>query len=122
MNILLVEDDEDSRNAMSHLLKKLSYRVETAGTCAEALNAADSTNIDLLITDIGLPDGSGLELMRKIRGKRHIQGIALTGYGTAEDIEQTLSAGFSLHLTKPIRFDELQSAVRRMANTTNEKA
>jgi signal transduction histidine kinase/ActR/RegA family two-component response regulator len=115
LHILLVEDHEDSRLAMSRLLRKLDYHVETAGTVTEALTIFDRGKFDLLISDVGLPDGSGLDLMRQIRSKRMIDGIALTGYGSSDDIERTLRAGFALHLTKPIRFDELQNAVKQMA-------
>jgi hypothetical protein len=100
---------------MSRLLRELHFHVETAGTVTEALAIFDRAKFDLLITDLGLPDGSGLDLMRQLRSKRTIDGIALTGYGSNDDIERTLKAGFGLHLTKPIRFDELQNAVKQMA-------
>jgi CheY-like chemotaxis protein len=107
---------------MTRLLRNLRYRVEPASTVTEALSVAERINFDLLISDVGLPDGSGLDLMRQICAKRHIEGIALTGYGTASDVEQTLNAGFGLHLTKPIQFDKLQLAVSQMAARKVEKS
>ena len=115
LNILLVEDHEDSLRAMSRLLRRLHHRVETATTILEALSVAERFNFDLLVSDVGLPDGSGLDLMRQLRQQHgEAVGIALTGYGTAADVALTAEAGFKLHLTKPIRFDQLSDALRQV--------
>ena len=66
---------------------------------------------DLVISDIGLPDGNGYDLMAGLRAEQQLKGIALTGYGMESDIARSQTAGFLLHLTKPIRADELETAI-----------
>jgi CheY-like chemotaxis protein len=108
---MLVEDHDDTRRIMSRLLTKLEHSVVTAGSIKEALSTASNQHLDLVISDIGLPDGTGLDLMRQLLLRRPIKGIALTGYGTEADTEQTRAAGFTAHLTKPIDFKELVEVI-----------
>ena len=75
---------------------------------------ATREKFDLLISDLGLPDGSGHDLMRYFAGNRDSKGIAVSGYGMDSDIEQSLSAGFSEHLTKPVAIEDLEAAVGRV--------
>ena len=84
---------------------------------ASALRLASEADFDLLISDIELPDGSGLELMRTIRSSRPVPGIALSGFGSLDDIEQSQAAGFALHLTKPVDFLRLEQAIQQWAAT-----
>jgi CheY-like chemotaxis protein len=114
LNILLVEDHEDSLYVMSRLLRKLEYRVTTATCVNAALEAAKADDFDLLISDVSMPDGTGLELMKELLVQRPIKGIALTGYGMESDIQRTREAGFQKHLTKPISFNDLEAAIREM--------
>ncbi len=114
MNILLVEDHEDSLRAMARLLRKLDHRVATATCVSEALAAAKAENFDLVISDLGLPDGTGLQLMKELLARRPMKGIALTGYGMDADIQLTRDAGFQKHLTKPINFHDLEKAIGEM--------
>ncbi len=110
--VLLVEDHEPTRTALSRLLTRRGYKVKTAGSFAEARAVADARHFQLLISDIGLPDGNGFELMRELRaGNKDIRGIALTGYGTDQDVERSLEAGFDIHLTKPVRVQSLETAL-----------
>jgi CheY-like chemotaxis protein len=88
--------------------------VTTANTFAAALELACSQDFDLIISDIGLPDGSGLELMRQIRDRYAARGIALSGYGMEEDIRKSREAGFLAHLTKPVDFQKLQVAIEEV--------
>ena len=76
---------------------------------------AKNHEFDLLISDIGLPDGSGVELMQKIREISPLPGIALSGFGMQHDIERSKEAGFLEHLTKPINFAQLQAVITRCA-------
>ena len=115
IRILLVDDHEDTLKAMTRLLRKLNHRVVPAGTLKAALTAAKSDDFDLLISDVGLPDGTGLDLMRQLCAERPIRGIALTGYGTDDDHRQTLQAGFAAHLTKPIDMNRLSNAINAIA-------
>jgi CheY-like chemotaxis protein len=114
--ILLVEDHLDTVNAMARLLHMTGFEVKTATTYAGALKACDdSATYDLLISDVGLPDGSGYDLMREMLDRRcATRGIAVSGYGAEADVQQALEAGFSAHLVKPVEFDALQNAIRRL--------
>lgn len=115
--ILLVEDHEPTRTALAHLLKRRRYRIMTAGSLAEAQSLARTNKFDLLISDIGLPDGSGYELMAALRNEAGLRGIALTGYGMEHDLARSRSAGFEAHLTKPIRVQSLDAALASLARS-----
>ncbi len=113
-SILLVDDHEDTLRAMARLLKRLKHRVVTANSVQSALDAAASENFDIVISDVGLPDGTGMDLMRELLGRHPIHGIAVTGYGMEADVQDTRRAGFSTHLTKPIDVDDLETAIGRL--------
>ena len=113
--ILLVEDHDDTRRIMARLLRGFSYEVVQADCIAAALRACgrDEPRPDLIISDLGLPDGSGLELMRQLLNRGPIKAIALSGFGMEEDVAQSRSAGFCDHLTKPIDVRTLRAAIER---------
>ncbi len=113
LRILLVDDHEDTARAMGRLLQRLGHKITTAHTVNEALESMNRDGADLLISDIGLPDGSGLELMRQIREQYDVQGIALSGFGMEEDVKKSKDAGFFDHLIKPINFQKLEAVIRR---------
>jgi len=115
LKILMVEDNKDTLNYLSQMLVQRGHVVRTASNLAMALRVASETDFELLISDIELPDGSGLELMWKLRSKNAIKGIALSGFGSSDDVEQSRCAGFSEHLTKPIEFRHLGEAIQRVA-------
>jgi len=96
------------------LLAGLGYAVKTAGDAATALELASKESFDMLISDIGLPDETGYELMKKIRERNPIKGIAVTAYGTAEDVRKSRDAGFSEHLLKPVESSRLHEAIQRV--------
>jgi two-component system CheB/CheR fusion protein len=113
-SILLVEDHADTAEAMADILRERGHRVIVAGSLAAALAAADEgSRIDLVVSDLGLPDGSGLSLMRELKDRYGLPGIAISGYGMEEDRRQSAAAGFSAHLTKPITVDRLLDEIRR---------
>ena len=114
--ILLVEDHEDTRRIVAKILGSFGYSVKTAGSVAEAMELADREHIDLLVSDIGLPDGSGHDVMRHV-GKHGVKGIALSGFGQDEDIRRSAEAGFETHLVKPVNFQALESVVRRAVSS-----
>lgn len=114
VRILLVEDHMDSAKALARLLGTVGHKVVTANTIAGALKTARSGKYDLLISDIGLPDGTGLELMRQLRVDSPICGIALSGYGMADDVRRSIEAGFTEHLTKPVNMDRLEESIARV--------
>jgi signal transduction histidine kinase len=114
LRILLVEDHEDTARIMSKLLRSFNHQVTWANTYAAAMEALEMDGIDLLISDLGLPDGNGRELMRQAQKKHSIRGIALSGYGMESDVKASLEAGFAEHLTKPVNIVQLQEAIRRV--------
>ena len=113
--ILLVEDHADTLHILSKLLTKWGYAVTSADCVQSALNAAVKERFDLLLSDLGLPDGNGCDLMRRLQELYGIRGIAVSGFGTEEDIRQSRSAGFDEHLVKPLNFEMLQASIRRLA-------
>jgi signal transduction histidine kinase/ActR/RegA family two-component response regulator len=115
--ILLVEDNEDSRQTLSTVLAMCGHRVLEAGDGAEGVRIALEEQPDVAVVDIGLPGIDGYEVARRLRaaaGNRRIGLIALTGYGQAEDKERALSAGFDMHLTKPIEPQHLLEAIEKV--------
>ncbi len=114
LSILLIDDHADTLWSLSRLLVRRGYIVTTAATCAEARTRAAQTAFDLIISDLGLPDGSGHDLIREIRKSHATPAIALSGYGMESDVSQTKDAGFELHLTKPIDFQSLLRSIEAL--------
>ena len=114
LRILLVEDHRDTLRSLKLLLTRLGHQVLSAENMTDALRISEAQQFDLLLSDIGLPDGSGLELIRQIRQTREINAIAVSGYGMDEDIRRSQEAGFFEHLTKPISLDRLQEVIDRI--------
>ena len=110
----MVDDHQDTCLGMKMLLERRGYRITLAHTADQAIEKAQAEKFDLLISDIGLPDRSGYELMKELRAKNALRGIALSGFGMENDINQARAAGFSEHLTKPINFDRLDEAIRNL--------
>jgi CheY-like chemotaxis protein len=96
------------------VLEHEGYRVECAGSVAQALEAAAAHDVDVIVSDLGLPDGSGLDLMRMVQARKPTRGIALTGYGRREDLASTRAAGFDRHLTKPVDPTTLIAAIESL--------
>jgi CheY-like chemotaxis protein len=118
LRILLVEDHEDTRRALSRLLATFGCVVTGAGSVSEAVELADRQAFDLLVSDIGLPDGSGTDVMRHVRDRHHIKGIAISGFGQDEDVRRSREAGFETHLVKPVNFQVLHDVIRRVTTVT----
>ncbi len=117
--LLLVEDHRDTARMMCRLLKGYGYEVHPAHDIAEALRLAEEQQFDLVVSDLGLPDGSGYELMQQLKARHQIPGIALSGYGMEEDVRKSLAAGFSEHLTKPVDFHRLETTLHRLTSQTS---
>jgi len=115
LNILLVDDHKDTRVCIQRLLEANSHRVTSAGTAQDALSLAETSRFDLIISDLGLPDLSGHELMHRLHTRFNIPGIALSGYGMETDLAHSREAGFKYHLTKPVSFDRLKSFIAEFA-------
>jgi PAS domain S-box-containing protein len=114
--ILLVEDHKDTRTSLEFLLQKIKHDVKSAASAKEALKLAAEHQFDLVISDIGLPDQSGLELMRQLKDQFNLTGIGLSGYGMEDDIIKGRAAGFARHLTKPVRFDQLKQVISEVGS------
>jgi two-component system CheB/CheR fusion protein len=112
LHILLVEDHGITAKITRMVLTAEGHTVDTAGDVATALQLADQQPFELLLCDLGLPDGNGHDLMRELRRRGHtFPGIALSGYGQAEDIKRSYEAGFAAHLTKPASREAVVEAV-----------
>ncbi|MES2572370.1 MAG: ATP-binding protein, partial [Verrucomicrobiota bacterium] len=118
LRILLVEDHEDTAIIMARLLRRMGHDVMHAGTVHAAIALADqemqSGRIDLLMSDLGLPDGSGQDLMRILCSRYQLKGIALSGYGMESDLEESMAAGFARHLIKPIDIALLRNTIAEL--------
>jgi PAS domain S-box-containing protein len=122
ISILLVEDHEDSAEVMSRLLRDKGYNVETSATVAEALKLTTEHEFSLVLSYIGLPDGTGIDLIRQLRQHSSIPAIALTGFGMDQDINRYREAGFDAHLTKPVNFQKLEMIINQFFGERNSAA
>jgi signal transduction histidine kinase len=113
LKILLVDDHHDTCAALEKLLARRGHLVAAAHDVHSAMEAAVRNKFDVLISDIALPDGTGMDLMMQLRAITNVPGIAMSGFGNNGDIERSLQAGFSEHLTKPIKFEKLNAAIER---------
>jgi len=111
LRILLVEDDVPTLEAIANVLKAMGHTVTTATTVKAAIAAAKAENHELLISDIGLPDGTGLDVIEWFNEHRPIPCMALSGYGAEKDLERSRDAGFEMHVVKPISVATLRWAI-----------
>jgi CheY-like chemotaxis protein len=116
VRVLLVEDHKDTRVSIQRLLEIAGYKVMPAASATQALEIAASDKFDLVVSDLGLPDLTGHELMSQLRSQHGLEGIALSGYGMEEDVERSRQAGFRDHLTKPVSFDQLKELIAKFSN------
>jgi PAS domain S-box-containing protein len=122
LTILLIEDHVDTAEVMAQLIRGLGHDVTVVGRVADALAATQKATFDLIVSDIGLPDGTGLDFIEAFRARSDAPAIALTGFGTDDDIQRCLGAGFTSHLTKPVNFAQLEQAFEAAANTKVQRA
>jgi PAS domain S-box-containing protein len=118
LRILLVEDHADTAAHLMRLLRNRGYEVVAADSVASAMAMMKTAAADVLLSDIGLPDGQGLELMppflKEANGRR-VAGIALSGYGMPEDVRRSRAAGFTHHVTKPVDISQLEKTLTAIA-------
>jgi PAS domain S-box-containing protein len=120
LNLLLIEDNADTLRCVATILRKRGHVVSTAPDSATARELITSAGFDLIISDIELPDGSGLDLIREVNRIRPTPAIAMSGFGSADDVILSKEAGFAEHLTKPIRIDDLDAAIARVVHRRGE--
>jgi two-component system CheB/CheR fusion protein len=118
--VLLVEDHPDSARTLARLLGDAGYEVQTAHSVAAALHLAGAHAFDVMVSDIGLPDGTGYELMTQIRDRHNIPGIALSGYGMEDDLRKGRDAGFHEYVVKPVNASQIVRAIRRLMTKPGE--
>src|SRR5690348_13398003 len=111
MRIQVVEDHADSAHLLSRLFAGKGHDVRTVGTAGEALRLSDEVDFDLLVSDIGLPDGDGWQMLQCMRERRPVKAIAVSGFGMAKDIAKSRAVGFDLHLIKPVELVMLMKSV-----------
>lgn len=114
LRVLLVEDDPATNTILTRLLTRSGHQVTAVDGIGAARAAFEAGKFDVLITDLGLPDGSGLDFMRELRGRCTVPGIALSGYGMEKDLQESAEAGFFAHLTKPINIEQLRAVLQQM--------
>ncbi len=118
LRLLVVEDHAATLEVLTRLLTRSGHRVTHASNVRDGLAAAAVESFDAVISDLGLPDGTGFELMKKLHTAQGLRGIALSGYGMETDLRRSQESGFSAHLTKPIDFAQLERALEDlMANS-----
>jgi two-component system CheB/CheR fusion protein len=117
LRVLLVEDHSDTREVLTRLLNTENCAVKAVSSVEAALQLTAVERFDVVVSDLGLPDGTGYELMRQLRDRHGIKGIALSGYGMEEDQRLSREAGFVDHLVKPVNISELQTAIQRVARS-----
>jgi CheY-like chemotaxis protein len=118
--ILLVDDNVDMITVYRQLLQHRGYEVTVAYTMSEALELGKEVSFDLLISDIGLPDGDGIKLMENLAEQSPVRAIAVSGYGTYNDIQRSLAAGYALHLVKPFSVKSLCEAIETILDSDGE--
>jgi CheY-like chemotaxis protein len=114
LRLLLVEDHLDSAELLAEMLQNHGHTVAIATTASAALALASEQEFDVIVSDVGLPDGTGYELMQRIRETKPMKGIAVTGSGRPSDVEKGREAGFSMHLIKPVSLSRLEAALEQL--------
>ena len=113
LRILLVEDHADTQHVMSRLLQSCRHDVKAACSVASALALASQHPFDLVISDVGLPDGSGAAMMAQLRNQYNVPGIAVSGYAMHE-MDASAKAAFAAHLIKPITMEQLEKVINKV--------
>jgi PAS domain S-box-containing protein len=121
LTILLIEDHVDTAEVMAQLIRSLGHDVTVVGRVDDALAATQQQAFDLIVSDVGLPDGTGLDFIRAFREHSDAPAVALTGFGTDEDVRRCLSAGFTSHLTKPVNFGQLETMIENAVHLKAQK-
>jgi CheY-like chemotaxis protein len=111
LRIMLVEDHGDTARILSTLLENEGHHVKVATTMQDAVKLSAEGELDLIISDLGLPDGTGYELMQQLKLPSPVPAIALSGYGADTDIKRSRESGFRQHITKPVDFGRLLEAI-----------
>ncbi len=115
LRIFIVENHDDTRFLLGLLLEQLGHAVMSVATMQEALRTIPGANCDVLISDVGLPDGNGWELIKQLGTSRPMYAIAMSGFGMSSDRERSRMAGYRHHLLKPIEPNQLEKLLAEAA-------
>jgi CheY-like chemotaxis protein len=122
LRILLVEDHSETALLLKAILETSGHSVAVANDVRSAVAHAESSPFDIVVSDIGLPDGTGYELMKRLHQRYDLPGVALTGYGMDGDLQQSREAGFADHIIKPVDAFQLESVLYRVARAAGKVA
>jgi signal transduction histidine kinase/methylmalonyl-CoA mutase cobalamin-binding subunit len=115
LRVLLVEDHDSTREVLARILRRWGHEVHVTASAEQALEvAATVLPLDVAISDLGLPGLTGFELMRRLKSRYGLRGIALSGYGMDDDLKQAREAGFEAHLIKPVSLEQLQLLLQKL--------
>ncbi|HKO68138.1 MAG TPA: response regulator [Burkholderiaceae bacterium] len=120
LRVFVVENHADTREFLTFMLEELGHQVVVAETMTRALREVPVANCDVLISDIGLPDGDGWELLARLHLPRPIFAIAMSGFGMASDRNRSKAAGYRHHLVKPMGLEHLESILKEAAAELEE--
>jgi two-component system CheB/CheR fusion protein len=112
--LLIVEDHADTQHSLTRLLERRGYEVRAVDGIGTAIEASQAFPFDVLISDMGLPDGTGIDLIQRLSADRRINAIALSGFGMEDDVRRSKDAGFAEHLTKPVDINKLDCVIQRI--------
>ena len=115
LRILVVEDHADTLRVLARLLDHFGHKISVADSAQSALQFLETTAFDVVLSDIGLPDGSGYEIVSQAKLKPGVKAVALTGFDREEDIRRGKEAGFDFHLSKPVDFHELRTVLDQVS-------
>ncbi len=114
LRLLYVEDHDDTARILARLLSNRGHHVHVSSGVADALQSAAEQRFDLVVSDLGLSDGDGCELMSRLRQEHGLRGIAVSGLAGPTELERSRAAGFHAHLVKPVCFDSLCGEIERL--------
>jgi CheY-like chemotaxis protein len=117
LQILVVEDHGDTRRVLTGLLGHFGHSISAADTVESAIAFVRAKRFDAIVSDLGLPDGSGCDVIREAKRQQDLAGVALTALGEEDDVARGRKAGFDYHLTKPVDFGELRNVLEQIAST-----
>ncbi|MEY2542157.1 MAG: hypothetical protein QOI22_1759 [Verrucomicrobiota bacterium] len=115
LRLIVVEDHANSAEGLKRFLTAIGYQVFIATDMQSALSLATAVEFDVLLSDLGLPDGTGWELMKRLSAERRIRAIAFSGHNSAADVQRSAEAGFLEHIPKPLCPERLCAAIDRAA-------
>src|SRR5262249_21770506 len=122
-HLLVIEDDSDTLEMLRATLEKHGFRVTACESAAESLRTAQRESADLIISDIGMPEMDGFEMIKELRSSddyRTVPAIALSGYASRKDVRTALAAGFDAHVSKPVDPAELLTLIRSLLKKSSE--